>query len=171
MKTSSALLIATATAAVGILRATRLHRERIDLAEKHHREEIDLAEKHHRQKLRLGTAALHQRLLAAIATDPEHWKIWNKGNIAPEELANMVRVNSQISLNHLTFELGLTSPEKLLVQARSLMERPAVQDFWSKTRDFRSQESDGEATQKFIAILDRECAAAAVKQPAENATA
>ncbi|MGW3387438.1 hypothetical protein [Streptomyces cinereoruber] len=49
MKTARALLIATATAAVGILRATRLHQER-----------IELAEKHHQQQLRLGIAALHQ---------------------------------------------------------------------------------------------------------------
>ncbi|KOX33018.1 MULTISPECIES: DUF6082 family protein [unclassified Streptomyces] len=171
MKTSKAILIATATVAVGILNAGRLQRGRTELAEKHHQETIELSREQHQQRLRLDTAALHQRLLAAIATDPEHCEIWNKGDITPEELANMVRVNRQISLNHLTFELGLTSPEKLLVQARSLMERPIVRDFWGKTRDFRSQESDGEATQTFIEILDREYAAAATEKPVVNTVA
>ncbi|MFE6186513.1 DUF6082 family protein [Streptomyces sp. NPDC056465] len=160
MKTSSAILVAAGTAAVGILCAMRLHRER-----------IELAEKHHQQQLRLGTAALHQRLLAAIATDPEHWDIWNKGDITPEQLSTMVRVNAQVSLNHLNYELGVVSSEELHVQARSLMERPAVREFWSKTRDFRSKESGDERTQEFMAIFDREHAAAATRKPVENAAA
>ncbi|MFJ4342593.1 DUF6082 family protein [Streptomyces sp. NPDC088915] len=169
MKTSRAILIATATVAVGILNAGRLHRERAELAEKRHRETIELSREQHQQRLRLDTAALHQRLLGAIATDPEHWGIWNKGDLTPEQLAQMVRVNSQISLNHLNYELGVVTPEELRVQARSLMERPAVRDFWSETRDFRSKESGDERTQEFIEIFDREHAAA--RKPVEHAAA
>ncbi|MFE0640137.1 DUF6082 family protein [Streptomyces sp. NPDC058877] len=151
MKTSNTILIAAATAVVGIWRAERRHRE-----------EINLSKKQHRQQLRLGTAALHQRLLAAIAADPEHWQLWAKEGITPEELGKMVRVNSQVSLTHLNFELGLISSKKLYVQARSLMERPAVQDFWSKTRAFRSEECGDWASQKFISVFDREHAAAII---------
>ncbi|MGW3387437.1 DUF6082 family protein [Streptomyces cinereoruber] len=65
-----------------------------------------------------------------------------------------------MSLSHLIFELELTSPEELLVQARSLMQRKAVRDFWGRTCDFRSRESGDEAARELVSIFDCEHAAA-----------
>ncbi|MEU3401809.1 DUF6082 family protein [Streptomyces filamentosus] len=165
MKLSHAIVFAAGAALFAALGAERRHQERQDLADKHHKEAIrratechdeavELSKLQHQQRLRLGVAALHQRLLADIAADPQHQEIWVKDGRSPEQMAETVRVNRQISLTQTDFELGLCDLDELHVRARALMERPAVRRFWAATRDFRSQESQDPESREFVETLD-----------------
>ncbi|MER6481013.1 DUF6082 family protein [Streptomyces filamentosus] len=165
MKLSHAIAFAAGATVFAALSAERRHQERQDLADKHHREAIQHAtERHgaeaalsrlqHQQRLQLGIAALHQRLLADIATDPQHQEIWAKNDRSPEQMAEYVRVNRQISLTQTFYELGLCDLDELGVRARALMERPAVRRFWTVTRAFRSQESQSPESREFMEVLD-----------------
>ncbi|MFJ8301262.1 DUF6082 family protein [Streptomyces sp. NPDC094447] len=178
MKISSAILIAAGTLALGILDTGRRHRETAERAERHHRETTERAERHHqeteeltalhhRQRLELDTARMHQTLLNAIANDPAQWEIWTRDGRSPEQCGQMVKINQQISLTQLRFSLGQITRPELHVQARSLMEREAVRNFWTETRDFRAAETQNETTRQFIAVLDGECTAAYRKAEAD----
>ncbi|MFB7424729.1 DUF6082 family protein [Streptomyces hydrogenans] len=165
MKLTHAITIAAGACLIAALGAERRHQERQDLADKHHKEVLrrateghdeatDLSRSQHQRQLRLGVAALHQQLLADIAADPAHREIWGRDGMSPEQLAESVRVNRQISLTQSIFELELCDLDELHVRARALMEREAVRRFWAATRDFRLQESQTPESREFIEVLD-----------------
>ncbi|MFF6903917.1 DUF6082 family protein [Streptomyces hydrogenans] len=152
MKTSTAILVATAVAAAGFWRAGNWRRQ-----------SLRLAEEQHQQQLRLGTARLHQEMLTSMEADPEHWAIWAKDGRSPEQMGEFIRVNKQISYHHVSFELGLVTEAELRVRARSVMERDAVRRFWADTRAFRAEETQSPLTTMFMEIFDREYVAAILR--------
>ncbi|MFD4376813.1 DUF6082 family protein [Streptomyces sp. NPDC058486] len=104
--------------------------------------------------------------------NPEHWAIWAKDDLTSEQTAEFIRVNSQISLHQINFELGLVTLSELRVRAGSVMERAAVRRFWSTTRELRATEAQDASTIAFMEVFDREHDAAAVlaSEKAENAS-
>lgn len=154
MKLSHAVALTAGAVLAVALRAEHQHKKRQEQADKHHAETAELSREHHQQQLRLGVAGLHQQLLADISADPAHQEIWAKDGRSPEEMARFARVNRQVSLTQVTYELGLIDLDELHVRARALMEREEVRNFWAATRDFRFQESQDAESREFVEALD-----------------
>ncbi|MGA5441954.1 DUF6082 family protein [Streptomyces griseoincarnatus] len=139
MKTSNAVLVASAVGAVGLW----------------------LAERRHRQRLALDTAHMHQQLLADIAADPGHRAIWATNGLSDEENVSLMHCNRLISFLSVKFRVGLLDRAALRVQARALMERAPYRAYWSRSGSFREEEAMDRTDHTFNAILAEEYTAAA----------
>jgi hypothetical protein len=134
MKTSNAVLIASAVGAVA----------------------TGLAERRHRQRLTLDAEVIHQQLLADIATDPQQQAIWATDGLPPQEYAEAVHCNRQISLLAVKFRTGLLNRHALTVQARWLMQRPAARAYWRRFGSFRKDEAVDRWDRHFVSVLAQE---------------
>ena len=124
---------------------------------------IALAERRHRDRLRIDTAAMHQRLLADIATDPEHQKLWAHDGDDPGEMALFVRANRQLSLTQTMYRVRVLDDATLRVAAENLMKREGVRLFWDRFGAFRAQEAATRRDRHFVEITDQAHAAALAK--------
>ncbi|OIK02562.1 hypothetical protein BIV25_02990 [Streptomyces sp. MUSC 14] len=139
MKTSHAVLVASAVGTAGLW----------------------LAERRHRQRLVLHAAELHQGLLADITSDPEHLEIWTTNGLSGEENVRLVHCNRLVSFLSAKHRVGLLDKAALRVQARALMERAPYRVYWARFGAFREEEAMDRIDHAFNSILDDEYAAAA----------
>lgn len=138
MKTSHAILVASAVGAAGIW----------------------FAERRHRQRLTMHAAEIHQRLLSDIATHPEQQALWAPGGMSAEEYARLVHSNRVISFLSAKYRVGLLDKVALRVQARAVMQRPGCRAYWARFGAFREEEAADRVDRSFNAVLDDEYTAA-----------
>ncbi|MDF3140978.1 MULTISPECIES: DUF6082 family protein [unclassified Streptomyces] len=139
LKTSHAILVASAVGAAGLW----------------------LAERQHRQRLVLHAAEMHQGLLADVAANPEHRAIWATNGLSDEENVRLVHCNRLVSFLSAKHRVGLLDKATLRVQARALMERAPYRAYWARFGTFREEEAMDRIDHAFNSILDDEYTAAA----------
>ncbi|MFB7085738.1 DUF6082 family protein [Streptomyces sp. NPDC056296] len=137
MKTSHAVLIASAVGATGIWTTQRQHRQHRDL----------------------WCADMHQRLLADLTSDPEMLENWRLDGMSAEEAKRMVSCNRQMALLSIKFRMGLLDRTRLRVQARALLERESFRAYWGRFASFREDEAMDRRDHAFNAVIDDEYAA------------
>ncbi|MFE3139656.1 DUF6082 family protein [Streptomyces scopuliridis] len=139
MKTSHAVLIATAVGAAGLV----------------------LAERQNRQRLALHAEVMHQAWIAELARNLELQAVWTPpgGELPDGESTNHIHANRLISFLSVKFRAGLLNKQSLRAQAKWLMEREVARAYWKKFGGFREEEARDRTDRAFNAILADEYAA------------